>query len=51
MLNIDSKITLLPISPGIESPKIVMTGSKAFLKAWLNNILPSPIPLALAAVI
>ena len=51
MLKIDSNITELPISPGIDKPSIVITGSSAFLKAWENNIFDSLMPLALAAVI
>ena len=39
MLKIDSNITELPISPGIDKPSIVITGSSAFLSDNGNFVL------------
>jgi hypothetical protein len=45
-----SKMTLPPISPGIERPRMVMTGRSAFLSAcFLMTMLPGS-PLAYAVV-
>ena len=46
---IDSTMTLPPMRPGSESPRIVTTGSSAFLNACLPMTDFSESPLARAA--